>query len=46
MEYRGVEVFRDPNNRHIEVPRPPAGLEVCLVFVVPDFHAPVFGEAL
>ncbi|CAK8997264.1 unnamed protein product [Durusdinium trenchii] len=41
-------VFKDPDNRHIEVPRPPAGLETCLVFVgvVPDFHAPVFGEVL
>ncbi|CAK9113385.1 ABC transporter F family member 4 (ABC transporter ABCF.4) (AtABCF4) (GCN20-type ATP-binding cassette protein GCN4) [Durusdinium trenchii] len=60
----GRGVFKDPDNRHIEVPRPPAGLETCLVFVgvtrtsalrlldevqkavVPDFHAPVFGEVL
>ncbi|CAE7386155.1 ABCF4 [Symbiodinium sp. CCMP2456] len=38
------KVYRDPDNRNIEVPKPPSGLETCLVFVLPDFHAEMFGE--
>ena len=27
-----LQVYRDPDNRNIEVPKPPPGLETCLVF--------------
>mmetsp|Transcript_14332 Transcript_14332/g.39034 ORF Transcript_14332/g.39034 Transcript_14332/m.39034 type:complete len:1959 (-) Transcript_14332:208-6084(-) len=32
------------NDRNAAIPKPPKDVKVCLVFVVPDFHANVFGE--